>query len=162
MVSLPGKRTVLGPAPVWRRLFAFIIDLLILNVIFFFPFQSMIEGLIPNGGWETIVMQANANLAALETITAVLGIVALLYFTFFEAALAKTPGKHLMHILVASESPQPSFWRMMIRNLYVLPIFPFILLWLLEPLFMIFSKDQQRLLERLSKTRTMMNHAVDA
>ena len=162
MVTLPGKRTVLGPAPIWRRLAAFAADLLLINGILFYPFQTIIENLIPQNTWEMLLQgSAPATLAALEIVMITLGIIALLYFSMFEAALTQTPGKRIMDIMVAGETPKPGYWRMLVRSLFVIPIFPLLLLWVIDPLFMLFSKDQRRLLERVSKTRTVMHHVVE-
>lgn len=152
---------VLGPAPLWRRFFAFIIDIALVNMVLFFPFQSMIENLIPTSGWESLLIgEAPANIVSLEIIVGVLGFITLLYFVSFESVLAQTPGKRLLNIAVVSET-KPSFWRMVVRSLFVLPVFPIILLWIIDPLVMLFSREQKRILERLSKTRTVMNHAVE-
>ena len=46
-------------------------------------------------------------------------------------------------------------WQVLARNIVFIPIFPFILLWVLDPLFMFFTKTNQRLSEILSKTKVV-------
>lgn len=43
----------------------------------------------------------------------------------------------------------------LIRNLFIIPFFPFIILWILEPIYLMNNKNNQRLLEKLTNTMTI-------
>jgi len=80
-------------------------------------------------------------------------ILSMLYFTFFEYYLSQSPGQLLMKIKVESDK-DIGFFKSLLRNIYLLPLFPFYLLWIIEPLYLIFYKE--RLLEKITNTRTVM------
>ena len=47
------------------------------------------------------------------------------------------------------------FWKAAISNLFIFPFFPFIILWVVEPIVMVWHPERQRLLEMLAKTKTV-------
>ena len=63
-----------------------------------------------------------------------------------------------MNIAVMSELGELTLWQCILRNIVVLPFFPFIILWVVEPIYL-FTQGR-RLLERLSKTRTVQRALV--
>ena len=74
--------------------------------------------------------------------------------------MAQTIGKMLMKIYVVSDNDNIKAWQLFTRNLVFIPIFPFVLLWVLDPLFMFFTKTNQRLTEILSKTKTVEKFSI--
>ena len=52
-----------------------------------------------------------------------------------------------------NEGKMPKLWQCFVRNLVFLPIFPFIIFWFIDPLYLVLTK--QRLSEQLTKTRTV-------
>ena len=72
-----------------------------------------------------------------------------------EKKMGQTIGKVLMRIYVVSDNNNLKTWQLLTRNLIFIPIFPFVLLWIIDPLFMFFTKTNQRLTEILSKTKVV-------
>ena len=79
----------------------------------------------------------------------------ILYFIMLEKKMNQTIGKMIVKIYVASDNKDLKTWQLLVRNLVFIPIFPFVLLWILDPLFMFFTKTNQRLTEILSRTRVV-------
>ena len=75
--------------------------------------------------------------------------------------MSQTIGKMLMKVYVASDNNTLKAWQLLARNLVFIPIFPFVLLWILDPLFMFFTKTNQRLTEILSKTRVVEKYTLE-
>ena len=75
--------------------------------------------------------------------------------------MQQTIGKMLMKIYVVSDTKTLNPWQLLVRNLVFIPIFPFVLLWLIDPLFMFFTKTNQRLSEILSKTRVVEKYSFE-
>lgn len=164
-LNLPKERTFVGPASIWKRIAAFASDLLILNVFVFFPFKGIFGKIIPDfqtfdEAYNYFVSNPGAT-QSLSLIALVMACIAILYFSWFELRLKQTPGKMIFHIFVQGEGEQLGFWQLVLRSLFVIPLFPFVLLWLADPLFMIFSKTNQRLSEILSKTKTVEEYLMD-
>jgi uncharacterized RDD family membrane protein YckC len=103
--------------------------------------KEIIEYVQTNPGLQMFVIK----------IFALIGILAVLYFTIFEYKTQQTPGKMLMkeHI-VPEEGKKLTFWSYLISNLTFIPLFPFIILWVIDPLHMFFSPKNQRFMERLA------------
>jgi len=133
-------------ASLLKRFIAFVIDLLILNSILLWPFNLVILKKFPNV--ETLLSNP-AQLAQISSqlaITAFLsGIVILLYFTFFEFKFQQTIGKYFVKIKI---SEQKSFSTILATNLSFIPAFPFVFLWLVDVVYLIFNPNNQRLTEK--------------
>lgn len=157
-LHLPRERLFLVPAPIWKRVLAFLMDLAIINVVIFSPFQRVIAALVPSASdFSTLQSALSADqglMNILISIITIVGILAMLYFVILEYALGMTLGMRIMRIHVSSEK-HIGFWRCVARNLFFIPIFPFPLLWIIDPLHLLFSRDNSRFLERLTKTRTV-------
>jgi uncharacterized RDD family membrane protein YckC len=159
-VKIAGHRVVAVPAPLGRRILAFIIDLILINIFLTAPFQKIIRGLIPDAtsyGAIQAAMESNPRVAmAVFIIGAFSGIFTLLYFAILETKLGYTVGKLFMRIRVAAlHKHELTFGKCVIRALFLIPIFPFILLWVVEPIYMLLSPVNQRLLEQWSHTITL-------
>jgi uncharacterized RDD family membrane protein YckC len=85
---------------------------------------------------------------------------AILYFLLLEKKIGQTPGKMIFNISVAGESGEVRLWQLAIRSIFLIPIFPFFLLWVVDPLFMFFTKSSQRLSEILSRTKTVEKYML--
>jgi uncharacterized RDD family membrane protein YckC len=156
-LNLPKQPTFQGPAAIWKRIIAFAIDLIILDFVIGYPLQGAILGVLPQAGFMQSYQYVNANpqaAQALNLVMVVFGLLALLYFAILEYKLGQTVGKMFMNIRVKYDQ-RLSFFQAVIRSMEFLLIFPFILLWVIDPLFMAFNKDGRRLSEILSKTRTV-------
>ncbi|MFH1133547.1 MAG: RDD family protein [Nanoarchaeota archaeon] len=158
MVSLrlPQQRKVAVQAGLFKRLLAFLIDILVLDFMVFSPFKALVTGMVPGTGIMETAQFLTSNPAVtnrLILVSAVIGLLSLAYFAALEFLVGQTVGKAVLGIFVACDRKRPSLWQAIVRNLFAIPLFPFILFWIIDPLFMLFSG--RRLLERLSRTKTM-------
>lgn len=163
-LNLPKERSFTGPALVWKRLLAFIADFLIINLIIFFPFKRILQKSIPEFGSYseayTYLASNQAYTTTLRIIFIIMSLFAILYFVLLERKIGQTPGKMLFNIYVTSDTKKAGFWQYTLRSLFILPVFPFVLLWIIDPIFMIFTKTNQRLSEILSKTKTVQTYII--
>lgn len=163
--NLPKEKTFIGPALIWKRIVAFFIDIMIINLVILFPFRSLFQKMIPK---EYSFSQAYRFLSSsanyteyLSSISFVMSVLIIMYFFMLERKMNQTIGKMLMKIYVVSENKNLKTWQLLTRNILFVPIFPFILLWILDPLFMFFTKTNQRLTEILSKTKVVEKYSLE-
>ena len=151
------KEESIVPAKLWKRLAALIIDLFLINLILFAPFRSVVGEMIPettNIQEMLEYIQANPEVAKnLNFITMIMASLAILYFVIMERIFAQTIGKMLMHIKVKSLNEKLKLWQCLVRSLYIFPYFNLFII--IEPISLLFIKDNRRVLELLSKTRTV-------
>ena len=155
-LKLPKQKTFTGPALVWKRALAFFIDMLIINFIILFSFRRLFQEIIPASlsFRETFKLVNAPGLSSLIFTTSVFAaILMILYFTILEGRLKQSIGKIFTNIYITSETKELKLWQLLVRNLFLIPFFPFILLWIIDPIFMLFTKDNKRLSEILSKTK---------
>ncbi len=164
-LKLPKEKTFVGPALLWKRIAAFFIDILIINLIVLFPFRGLFKNIIPK---EYSFSEAYRFLSTstnytnfITSVSFIMSILIILYFFMLERKMQQTIGKMLMKIYVISNTKTLNTWQLLTRNLVFIPIFPFVLLWLIDPLFMFFTKTNQRLTEILSKTRVVEKYSFE-
>ena len=147
-LRLPKSRSITVSASTGRRVLAFILDILIIDLLLFQHFRKFIAARPVT--WSEAV-QGNVVLPeGFLMATIAMGIIALLYFMLFEYFFAQTIGMQLLGIKVGGER---TLAKCALRNAYALPFFPFTILWVVEPVFLFWKKE--RLLERWSKTTTV-------
>jgi hypothetical protein len=73
-----------------------------------------------------------------------------LYFVLFEYLLGQTPGMMLLSLRMEGNS---GIFAVMLRNSFIFPVLPFILLWVIEPIMIAIRR--RGILEQLSGTRTL-------
>lgn len=161
-LNLPKKHIYLGPASIVRRLIAFIIDLFIIDAVIVGPFRNILASVIPQttsiSGLKSLIGANNAVMAQIGGIMLAISILTLLYFSLMQSIVSQTVGMMMLNIFVIraeKKISKPGFWQCIIRNAFILPFFPFFVLWLTEPLFLLFSRSRMRMLEVLSKTATV-------
>lgn len=163
-LNLPKEQAFEGPALVWKRLLAFITDLLIINLVLFFPFKRIIQKSIPSfasySEAYSFLTTHQSYTNNLTIVSIIMSLFAILYFALIEYKIQQTPGKILFNISIVSDTKKLSFWQFVVRSLFIIPIFPFFLLWIIDPLFMFFTKTNQRLSEILSKTKTVAIYII--
>ena len=161
-MSFPNKKTIFAQASILKRAAAFFIDLLIINVIVLFPFDSVFEKFIPNDSFsETFeFLSGNADSTPIKAIIISASIVTILYFVIFEKKLKQTPGKMLFKLYVEGQGKDLKYWQLFARSVFLIPSFPFVLLWLIDPIVMLFTKENQRLSEILSRTKVVEMYKV--
>ncbi len=133
-------------ASIPKRIGAFIIDLLFINIFLAAPFSDILAGSLSTTVPAEIPPQLYSAVISIA-------IVALLYFALLEYYEQQTLGMMAIGMRV---EPEPSFWTSIARNLFILPVFPFNLLWIIEPVHLYFTG--QRFLERLTGTDTVVAH----
>ena len=154
-----GKRAYM-PALLWKRILAFLIDLIAVNAIILSPFQNVLRTRFPDMSFHMLFSGEIASMNIpkdTETLLGVMSIFTLLYFAIMEYKLGQTIGKILTNLSVVSTENNNSlrFWQCVLRSIFLIPMFPFMVLWIVDPLYMFFDQHNQRLLERWSKTMTI-------
>lgn len=142
-----------------RRTIAFLFDIALLSFTIVAPLSTFLEKILPQTTDFMASYNALANNAAASTgITVLLYfifILILLYFTLCEYFVGQTAGKRWMNLKVTDlAGNRPTFFQALTRNLVFLPMFPFMLFWVIDPLYLLFSG--QRLSEQLSRTKTII------
>lgn len=140
-LSVKTVSTTLRPARWWKRLLAFIADIIILEATIGRPFRQFMPTEL------SLNMQLSSQTIATSIILPVLF---LIYFIACQYLLGQTVGMMLFRMRVVHTDG--GLWRFVVRNLFILPFFPFAILWLLDPLFLAFTK--RRLSEMWSGTMT--------
>ena len=164
-LNLPKERHFIGPALLWKRIAAFFIDITILNLVVLFPFRALFRNIIPKDysfseAYKLLSSSTNYT-SYISSISFVMSILIILYFFMLEKKMSQSIGKMFMKVYVVSDNNTLKNWQLIIRNLVFLPIFPFVLLWVLDPLFMFFTKTNQRLTEILSKTKVVEQYSLE-
>ena len=164
-LNLPKERTFIGPALLWKRIAAFLIDMVIINLVVLFPFRRLFQNIIPKDysfseAYRLLSTSTNYT-GFITSISFVMSVLIILYFFMMEGKMSQTIGKWIMKIYVVSDNNSLKTWQLLTRNLVFIPIFPFVLLWVLDPLFMFFTKTNQRLSEILSKTRVVEKYNLE-
>ncbi len=139
-LNLPKKRVYVRDAPVSRRVLAFLADLFLLDFTVFASFSFL------NVSWQDAFGAPRPDILASAV---VMSLLALAYFSMFEWVLGQTPGMMLLNLRVE----KVTFGKALLRHCYFLPLFPFPILLLTEPLFLFWKK--RRWLELLTRTRVV-------
>lgn len=164
-LDLPKKRGFIAPASLIKRFASYFIDLIIINFIILIPFKKVLSKIIPQNSSYIEVYHFIENNPEISSIflalSLLIGILAVLYFTYFEYYLQQTPGKMLMNIYIIPENRKLSFWNYLVSNLTFLPFFPFILLWIIDPVYMFISPKNQRFMEKLTKILVVQKYFID-
>jgi uncharacterized RDD family membrane protein YckC len=164
MQRLPKQRGFTGPALIWKRVIAFMLDLLVLEFFIITPFRKVITDIIPEGNISAIQAFLMANLQAKDTliwITFMIGSLMLVYFAVLEYSIGQTAGKLLMKIEVVSDRKETSMWQYVVRSMFIIPVIPFVLLWVIDPIYMFLNENNQRFTERISMTRTIERFVIE-
>ncbi len=159
-LNLPGRRITKVPAMVWKRIAAFLIDLLVLNYVILSPLFGILTRKIPVSGSfeETFNMLNSVGMQGLViAVSFYAALISLLYFFILEMKFGQTIGKIIMNIYIISEEKEMKVWQVIIRSIFIFPFFPFVLLWVIDPIFMFITQDKKRLSEILSRTRVIEN-----
>ncbi len=159
--SVQTKQMLIA-APLGKRFFAFLIDLFIVFFFIVSPFTMLYEQILPSAplGLMDAFSSLEQNpvvIRQLNIISFFMAVYAVLYFVLLEYLGSQTVGKKFLNLFVVSETGTLSFWQCIVRNLELLPFFPFIIFWILDPVSLKWTG--QRFFERISKTRTIQ-HAV--
>ena len=163
-LNLPEEKSFTGTALLSKRIAAFVIDLLILIFLVLSPLVGLLGKIVPEGASfsESYSIAANAsNSGYILSIYVSSSILIIMYFYFLERKMGQTIGKKLMNIYVVSEKGEIARWQVLVRSIMFVPMFPFNAIIFVDPLVMMFSKTNQRLSERLSKTMVVERYRLD-
>jgi uncharacterized RDD family membrane protein YckC len=83
-----------------------------------------------------------------------------LYFVILENKLRQSIGKMIFNLYVEGQDKDIKYWQLFARSMFLIPIFPFVLLWIIDPIVMLFTKENQRLSEILSKTKVVERYSL--
>ena len=158
-LKLPIARKITRNASLIKRGVAFILDLTIINLIIAYPLKGLINSFLPEFSSFTETYNyflTNQELSSgLLFISFTISILSIAYFTILESRIGQSIGKKLLHLKVISLGEKPKTWRYILRSLFLIPVFPFILLWFLDPIYIFFNTKGQRLTESISKTKVI-------
>lgn len=134
-------------ASVWKRGLAYIIDLLVINFVIVYPFQSLL-----NKTPLSLTSLDFKSLLGIDTtqilvITAIIGILSIAYWSILEYRIGQSLGKIILNLKVETKG-ELTFMQALIRNLSK----PFLFIMLIDVIYMGFSHEKQRLFEKWSKT----------
>ena len=164
-LNIPGEKTFIGPALLWKRIAAFFIDIFIITSILSIPFNGLLKTALPKDYSFSNILQMAGSSASFggyfASIYIAMSILAFGYFYLLENKMSQTIGKKIMNIYVVGDTEKPGKWQLLIRNLFFIPIFPFDLLFIVDPIFMLFTKSNQRLTEILGKTRVVEKYSLE-
>ncbi len=148
-------RHFIAPASMLRRTISFLIDMIIINFVVFNPFKGMFKRLIPAeqsyGAAKNYIAQNPHLINTITFLFLIIGIIIVFYFTVFGYLIQQTPGKIITGLYTVPENKKISFWNYFLSNLTFIPVFPFFLLWIIDPIYMFKSPKSQRLMEKLNK-----------
>jgi len=157
-LKLPKQRTVEVPARIWKRASAFMIDLLIINIVILYPFKKYFKSMLPTDNFKQAIDYAITNPPITETITTIAimaSILTVLYFSLSNHKTGTTIGKYLMKLKTKSTEKESRYWQHLVASLTFIPFMPFILLWAVDPVYMFMNEKRQRLMERIGKLETV-------
>ncbi|RME52845.1 hypothetical protein D6783_03455 [Candidatus Woesearchaeota archaeon] len=144
-LNLPKREGIEVPARFWKRMLAFLLDLFFLRLFVLAPFSSLFE------------QRASTSLLMEESLPApvmagafIVVLLVWLYFTMFQFVLKQTPGMMIAGLWVRG---RVGLVKAAVRNLFILPVFPFFILWIVEPVHLLLKKV--RWLEVVTETRTV-------
>jgi uncharacterized RDD family membrane protein YckC len=147
-LNLPKERVYKRNASIIRRLLAFIVDLLVINLVIIWPFRSLLTKIFSPLMQNPFLVESIPSQAYVAI--AIIAVIALLYFTLFEYSLNQTIGMSLLNLYAEGNI---TFFTTIIRNLFIIPFFPFYILWIVDPLHLIFTGE--RFTERITRTSTV-------
>src|SRR3989338_4703975 len=142
------------PALLWKRALAFLIDMAIVYVIVFLAIGDQLSAIVPDASSFSDAYSALSESSLLGAFSVIYSFLLLIYFLLLERRFGQSIGKMALKLHVIGDR-EISFWRHMGRLLFLIPFFPFMLLWIAEPITMLFTENNRRLGDIISKTRVV-------
>ena len=141
------------PAPLYKRIIAYLIDLAIVNFVIISPFKSLLSSLIPTATnfpefYTSLTSMLSTKVMIIGLIS---GLFAILYWSILEFKIQQTLGSLILGISVMPLTKKYTLSQALLRNVTKFST----LLLLLDSIFIFKSDKNQRLTERLSKTMTI-------
>lgn len=169
-LNLPEKRVFIGPATIWKRMMAFVLDFLVLDFFVLGAFSSIAERMLGESTGLTAtyrLLESNysAQMNAFVIMFMMITLLVLSYFVLLQYMVGQTVGEILFNIKVVSDLGEnkfgdAGFGQCLLRNIFIIPAVPFIFLWVIDPLYLAFVGKGQRLTELLSRTRVIEQFTI--
>jgi len=141
-------------ASIFKRLFAFVIDILIVDLVLLWPFDKVLSSVFSGKiSASSLAEIMSGKYYLIFSVT----LVFFLYFVLFEQRLGQTIGKMLVNIYSVSKQGEMSTWQAIGKNLFLIPAIPFIFLWVIDPVLILFRNES--LSEILTRTKTIEQKA---
>ena len=142
---------------VWKRGFAFIIDIIIIQFLINLSFNKILEDSF--GSDKSLIELFNTGIENYSTlqpklllISIVTAIAALIYFTLMEFKLRQTLGKMLFKIKVVQYTKKLDFLQVLLRNIPKALFFVNYTIWVFLIDILYYSFTRKRLFDRIAKT----------
>ncbi len=142
----------LSPSPLWKRAFAYIIDILIIQFIIIMPFKPLLSASTNIKTFAAFKSQLLAqSTGELLIVGIVIAILSILYWAVFEYKFNQSIGKMAFNIFVSSQRKQLTFVQCFLRNISKIST----LVLVADALYILLTRGHQRYLERLSMTEVL-------
>ncbi len=151
------QNLICSRVPLWRRAFAYIIDFLIIGLIILIPLQGFYSDIPEEGGLsEAMTYLSDREMTPqMFVIQFLIAFLSILYWAILEYKLGQSIGKLLMGIkierAVSFKNKRISFWECFLRNVSKFNL----ILVILDSLYMLFKRGEQRYLEVVTNTRVV-------
>lgn len=155
-LRLPKSRFMI--ANPFKRIAAFLIDLFLMQMLVISAFGTYFQNIVPKDmEFEAIYAFLVSSPDILTNIYysfIAIGALMLLYFAYMEYKYSQTIGMMIFKLYAEpTETESLSFFQCVLRNIYLIPIFPiFPMLWVIDIFYFLFKGE--RLSEKFSKTKT--------
>jgi uncharacterized RDD family membrane protein YckC len=157
-----GDKFFLAPASIPKRIFAFIIDILILDLFVLFPFDRLVRKIIPAGTFsqQQIYIQSNPLIISkLYSVLIMMSLITVFYFTYLQYKIQQTPGQILFGIYIVPET-KLSYWNYLLSNITFLAAKIFIILWAVDFFYMLTSPKNQRFMQKLNHITVIQKYKI--
>ncbi len=147
----------IGPAPLWKRVFAYFIDLAIINLFVAFPFQGIMQKFvdIETNNFSSLLNFFKGSPETTKVLfftSLIMSILTVLYWAILEFKIQQSVGKIILKIHVRStKKGNLRFSQCLVRNITKISLIPIIL----DSVYMIFTKSHQRYFEKMSNTEVI-------
>jgi len=152
-LKLPSSHVIIVRAALWRRILAFLVDFMIMQLVIIRAFDSIFAKVSAAGAtFSEISVYLEANPAIYSQINwaiICIGILTIAYFVIMQYRFRQTLGMMMFNIKIESLNKEIGIMQLIVSNLMLLPVFPFLLLWIIDPIYSIFNKNSQRLTQKV-------------
>ena len=142
---------------IWKRGFAFIIDMIIIQFIVSLNFNKFLEDSL--GSDKSLIDLFNTGLENYSTlqpklllISIVTAIAALIYFTLMEFKLRQTLGKMIFKIRIISSNKKLEFYQVLLRNIPKSLFFINYTIWIFLIDIIYYNFTRKRLFDKIAQT----------
>lgn len=149
-----------GPAPLWKRTFAYVLDILLVDLVIVLPFQPLLNKISGTGEdfaeMYSFFNNNPTNMKIIFFVSLLISLFTVLYWAILEYKLQQSVGKMIMNIYVRSKTKNLTFYQCFVRNISKMSLLPLIL----DCSYMFFKKTNQRYLEKMTNTEVIDKRRV--